>query len=153
MHIKSQKDFWSGLGFIVTGAGFSWGALNYSFGSSARPGPGYFPFGLGIILAILGGLVLFRSLTFEYPGGDRIERVAWRPLLTIHGALALFGILLPTLGMVISLPVLVVISALAGDEFHIGEALANAAILTFGSWVIFVWGLGLTIPMWPAFLG
>ena len=47
MKIKSQKDFWSGLMFIVVGIGFAWGATNYSFGSSARPGPGYFPFGLG----------------------------------------------------------------------------------------------------------
>ena len=49
MKIKSQKDFWSGLMFLVVGIGFAWGALNYSFGSSARPGPGYFPFGLGIL--------------------------------------------------------------------------------------------------------
>ena len=33
--------------------GFAWGATNYSFGVAARPGPGYFPFGLGIILAVI----------------------------------------------------------------------------------------------------
>mgnify|MGYP000299459548 CR=1 FL=1 len=53
MKIKSQKDFWSGLMFVVVGIAFSWGATSYSFGSSARPGPGYFPFGLGILLAAL----------------------------------------------------------------------------------------------------
>jgi hypothetical protein len=55
--------------------------------------------------------------------------------------------------MMIALPLLVVTSALAGDEFHFGEALLNAAILTAGSWVIFIWGLGLVIPLWPAFGG
>ena len=54
MKIKSQKDFWSGLMFVVVGIVFAWGATNYSFGVAARPGPGYFPFGLGILLAILG---------------------------------------------------------------------------------------------------
>ena len=54
MKIKSQKDFWSGLMFIVAGVGFAIGATNYSFGTSARPGPGYFPFGLGILLATAG---------------------------------------------------------------------------------------------------
>ena len=39
MKIKSQRDFWSGLMFVVIGIGFAWGALNYSFGTSARPGP------------------------------------------------------------------------------------------------------------------
>jgi hypothetical protein len=46
----------------------------------------------------------------------------------------------------------VIVAAKAGDEFHWGEALVNAAILTAGSWVIFIWGLKLTIPLWPAFL-
>ena len=37
MKIKSQRDFWSGLMFIVVGIGFAWGATNYSFGTSAGP--------------------------------------------------------------------------------------------------------------------
>ena len=40
MKIKSQRDFWSGLMFVAVGVGFAWGATNYSFGTSARPGPG-----------------------------------------------------------------------------------------------------------------
>jgi hypothetical protein len=42
---------------------------------------------------------------------------------------------------------------MAGDEFHWGEALINAVVLTIGSWLIFIKGLGLTIPVWPAFVG
>ena len=152
MRIKSEKDFWSGLMFLVVGAGFAAGALNYSFGSSARPGPAYFPFGLGVILAALGLVVLFKALTARTRGGDRITRVRWRPLLIVLGSVALFGVMLPPLGMAISLPVLVVISALASDEFHIGEACINALVLTVFSWLVFVKGLGLTIPVWPAFL-
>ena len=37
MTIKSQRDFWAGLLFIVVGVGFAWGATNYGFGTSARP--------------------------------------------------------------------------------------------------------------------
>lgn len=153
MKIKSQRDFWSGLMFIVVGVAFAWGATAYSFGQSARPGPGYFPFGLGIILAILGALVLFKALTIETEGGEPIGAVAGKPLFIILGAVVLFGLLLPRLGLVITLPILVVVSSMAGDEFHWGEALANAAILTAGSWLIFVYGLGLTIPLWPTILG
>jgi hypothetical protein len=152
LKIKSEKDFWSGLMFLLVGAGFAVGALNYSFGSSARPGPGYFPFGLGVILALIGLIVLFKSLTVSTPDGDRISKVKWKPLLVVLGAVSLFGVLLPTLGMVISLPVLIVISAMAGDEFRWREAVANAVLLTFFSWLVFVLGLGLTIPMWPVFL-
>lgn len=153
MKIKSQKDFWSGLMFVAVGVAFSWGALNYSFGSSARPGPAYFPFGLGVLLAILGAVTLFEALTIETEDGEPIGAISWKPLLIIVGSIALFGFLLPRLGMVLALPILVVTSALAGDEFHWGEALGNAAVLTVGSWAIFIYGLGLVIPLWPAFMG
>ena len=95
MKIKSQKDFWSGVMFIAVGAAFAWGATEYSFGSSARPGPGYFPFGLGVLLALLGGLVTFKSLTIETADGDPIGPWAWKPLFIIIAAIAVFGLTLP----------------------------------------------------------
>lgn len=153
MKIKSQKDFWSGLMFIAVGVGFAWGATNYSFGTSARPGPGYFPFGLGVLLSVLGAIVLFKAMTIEVEGGDPIGKWAWKPLLIIVVSVAGFGFILPRLGMIASLPLLVFISAMAGDEFHWKDAIINAAILTLGSWLIFIYGLKLTIPLWPSFIG
>ncbi|URI11276.1 tripartite tricarboxylate transporter TctB family protein [Aquincola tertiaricarbonis] len=152
MKIKSQKDFWSGLMFVVVGIGFAWGATNYSFGASARPGPGYFPFGLGILMAILGAVVLFQALTIETETGDPIGKWAWKPLVIVVGAVAAFGWLLPHMGMVIALPLLVLISAAASDEFRLREALINAVVLTIFSWLIFIKGLSLVIPLWPSFM-
>jgi hypothetical protein len=151
--IKSERDFWSGLAFLVTGAGFSWGATSYKFGNSAQPGPAYFPFGLGILLAILGAFVVFEALTIDTADGGKIGAWGWKPLLWILGAVVFFGWALPLLGMVIALPLLILITARAGDEFHWGEALLNAAILTAGCWAIFTLALKLTIPLWPSFLG
>ena len=108
MKIKSQRDFWSGLMFIAVGVGFAIGATNYSMGRRARQRPcaqplgahvaalgasgrGYFPLGLAIMLAILGAFVLFKSLTIESEGGDPIGAFAWRPLLIIVAAIAIFG--------------------------------------------------------------
>jgi hypothetical protein len=153
LKVKSEKDFWSGLMFVVAGIGFAWGATNYSFGSAARPGPAYFPFGLGVILAVLGAIILFKSLVVETEGGDRIGGIAWKPLGIIVGSVVLFGFTLPLLGMVIALPLLVLTSALAGDEFHLGEALANGVVLMVASYGIFIKGLGLIIPVWPSFIG
>ena len=152
MKIKSQRDFWSGLMFIGVGLAFAWGATNYSFGSSARPGPGYFPFGLGILTALLGAMVLFKALTIEVEGGDPVGAFAWKPLIYIVATVSVFGWTLPHLGMVIALPILVVVAALAGDEFHWKDALINSVILTVGSWAIFIYGLKLTIPLWPSFI-
>jgi hypothetical protein len=138
LKIKSEKDFWSGLMFVVVGLGFAWGATNYNFGSAARPGPAYFPFGLGILLALLGALVLLKSLTLEVRGGDKIEPWPW--------------LMLPRVGMVVTLPLLIAVASLASGEFRLKEVLINAAVLTLGCWLVFIKGLNLTIPLWPTFL-
>ena len=152
MKIKSQKDFWSGLMFVAVGIAFAWGATSYSFGSSARPGPGYFPFGLGVLMAILGGFLLFGALTIETDDGDPIGRWAFRPMLIIMGSVALFGFLLPRLGMALSLPILVITASLAGDEFHWKDCVLSVVVLTLGSYLIFIKGLNLVIPVWPKFI-
>ena len=152
MKIKSQRDFVSGLMFLGVGIVFAVGATNYSMGNSARPGAGYFPLILSVLMAILGAIVLFKSLTIETEGGDKIGAFAWKPLIIIVVAIAVFGALLPRLGMVVTIPILIIITSLAGDEFGWKGVVANSIVLTFGSWVIFVWGLKLTIPMWPWFI-
>ena len=152
MKIKSQRDFWSGLMFIAVGVGFAWGATNYSFGSSARPGPGYFPFGLGILQALLGAFLLFEALVVETEDGEPIGTWAFKPLFIIMASVATFGFLLPRLGMMFSLPLLIITTSLAGDEFHWKDALISVVVLTLGSWFIFIYGLKLVIPLWPPFI-
>ena len=152
MKIKSQRDFWSGLMFLLVGAGFAMGATNYSMGSSARPGAGYFPLILSVILTILGAIVLFESLTIETEDGEPIGSIAWRPLIVIVLAITVFAILLPRAGMFITIPILIIIVSFAGDEFGWIGVLISSVVLTAFSWLIFIKGLGLTIPLWPAFM-
>jgi len=149
MKIKSQRDFWSGLIFVLVGVAFAWGSMSYRFGSSAQPGPAYFPFFLGVLLALMGGMVLFKALSIESDGGDPIGKIAWKPLLIIVAAIIVFGLALPRLGLVLTLPILVTMSALAGNQFRWRDALLNSLVLTAMSWVLFVWGLKLPLPVWP----
>lgn len=150
MKIKSQKDFVSGIALIVVGAAFAIGATNYSFGTAIRPGPGYFPFGLGIILALLGLIVLISAFKHDREGGDPIGAIPWRPLICIVGAIVFFGYFLPKLGFLISFPIMIVLTAAGGNEFTWKDALLNAVILTAMSYAIFIYALQLTIPLWPA---
>lgn len=149
MKIKSQKDFVSGLALIAVGSAFSIGATNYSFGTSIRPGPGYFPFGLGIILAILGLVVLFDAFKREHKNGDPIGAVPWRALGCIVGAIIFFGFFLPRWGFMITFPLMIIITAAGSREFTWKDAVLNAVILTVLSYAIFIYGLQLTIPVWP----
>ena len=152
MKIKSQKDFWSALMFIIAGLGFAAGALNYRFGSSAQPGPGFFPFGLGVLLALLGALILFKSLSIESDGGEPVGRFPWRPLVVVPLSVVIFGFAIEPLGLLVALPLLILVTSLAGDEFRLREVLLNTVVLTAGSWLIFIKGLNLVMPLWPAFI-
>ena len=92
-------------------------------------------------------------MTIESPDGDPIGAFAWRPLIVILASVALFGFLLPRLGMFICLPLLVIMSSLASDEFTWKGAILNAVVLTVMSWGIFIVGLKLTIPLMPTVFG
>jgi drug/metabolite transporter (DMT)-like permease len=150
MKIRSQKDFVSGILLIAVGTAFAAGSTNYSFGTSIRPGPGYFPFGLGVILAVLGLIILFGAFTTERGDGDPIGAVPWRPLIALAGALVFFACFLPKWGFLPSFPVMIVVTSAGGSEFTWRDALLNAFILTALSYAIFIHGLRLNIPLWPA---
>ncbi|MGO4277570.1 Tripartite tricarboxylate transporter TctB family protein [Cupriavidus sp. OV038] len=151
MRIRSQKDFASGLMFVLVGFGFSFVARGYSMGTAAKMGPGYFPFWLGIVLAILGALVLWGSLSSK---GEEDQLARWdiKSLLWILGAVVLFGLLLKPLGMVLSVLVLVLVSSMASHEFSWKGAILNSIILVVISLGAFVYGINLQMPVWPAFL-
>ncbi|WP_420993263.1 tripartite tricarboxylate transporter TctB family protein [Cupriavidus sp. 30B13] len=151
MRIRSQKDFASGLMFILVGFGFSWVARGYSMGTAAKMGPGYFPFWLGIVLALLGALVLWGSLSSKTED-DQLARWDIKTLLWILGSVVLFGLLLKPLGMVLSVLVLVLVSSMASHEFSWKGAVLNAIVLVLISVGAFVYGINLQMPVWPAFL-
>ena len=160
MHLKSQKDFFSGLLFIAIGIAFAWGATTYNVGEGARMGPGYFPLMLGIVLALIGAVVLFTSLVVEMEGGDRIGKWAWRPLFFIIAANLAFVVLLgglpsigvPAMGLIAAIFALTIISSMADGHFHIREVLILSAILAAGSFVAFILVLKLQIQVWPSFI-
>jgi len=160
VNIKSQKDFFSGLMFVVVGIAFAWGATKYSIGTGARMGPGYFPLILGTLMAIIGAVITFKSLVVKTADGDKIGAWAWRPLGYILAANLVFGILLaglpsiklPAIGLIAAIYALVLISSMAEPDWKLKPTLILATVLTAGSYVIFVKGLGLTFPVWPAFI-
>ncbi|MNQ72224.1 Tripartite tricarboxylate transporter TctB family protein [compost metagenome] len=160
MKIKSQKDFLSGVMFVCVGLAFAIGATNYTIGSGARMGPGYFPLVLGVLLAVGGAVVIFGALTFQTPDGDPVGRIAWKPLLLIIGANLVFGLLLgglptlgvPAMGLLIAIYALVVIASIAGTKFSLKTSLILATILAIGSYLTFIVGLSLQFQVWPTFI-
>jgi len=158
--IKSQKDFFSGLMFAIIGGGFAWGATNYSIGTGARMGPGYFPLLLGILLAVLGAFTVFYSLIEHTEDGDKIGSFAWRPIIYILGANVIFGILLaglpslglPPMGLIAAIYALTIIASKAGDVFNFKEVFMLATFLSVLSYLAFIKLISLQMPVWPTFI-
>ena len=160
MKIKSQKDFFSGLMFLVVGGGFAWGATTYSVGTSARMGPGYFPLLLGILLGIIGAAIMFKATVVETVDGDKIGKWAWKQIFFIISANLLFGVLLaglpsfgvPAMGLIVAIYGLTFVASLAGEHFRVKEVFILATVLAAGSYAAFVWALKLQFPVWPSFI-
>ncbi len=161
MLIKSQKDFFSGLMFTVVGAAFAYGATGYSVGTGGRMGPGYFPLLLGVILAFLGGIIMFKAFVSKaHPDGDKIGKWAWKPLVLIISANLLFGVMLgglpsiglPPMGLIAGIFALTIVASLAGDRFNLKEVLILSVILSIGSYGAFILLLKLQFPVWPTFI-
>jgi hypothetical protein len=159
VNIKSQKDFFSGLMFMSVGAAFAWGATKYSVGTGARMGPGYFPLMLGLLLAVLGSVITFKSLVVETEGGDKVGSWAWKPLVFIILANLSFGVLLaglpsiklPAMGMIVGIYVLTFIASMAEPGWKVKNTFILSTILAIGSYIAFVVILKLQFPVWPVF--
>ena len=160
MHIKSQKDFYAGLLFTLVGSAFGWGALDYQVGTSARMGPGYFPMMLGVLLALLGGVMMLRAVLAQPDGVQAIGPWAWKPLVAIISANLLFGVALgglprlklPALGLMLGIYLLTFMACLAGERFKFKEATLLATALAGLSYLAFVLLLKLQLPVWPVFV-
>jgi hypothetical protein len=152
MRIKNQKDFWAGVMFIGFGSFFAGFGTEYTFGSADRMGPGYFPTLLGIIVIVLGIIVAISGLSPKAEE-EKVDKFDWRTLFFVLFPIVLFGLVLNSLGLIVALFLLVMISSYAGHEFRWKEALVNSVVLIVLCFVIFVYALKLQFPLLPTFIG
>jgi hypothetical protein len=148
---RNPKDLWAGVLFVVLGVGAMVVARRYPFGGPANMGPGFFPTLLGGLLALLGAATALRGLRFTLTR-EEAPAFHWRPLLVVLGAIVLFGLLLQPLGLALTSALLVLASRGAAPDFRWREAGVSALALTVFTALVFVWGLRLPVPLWPAFL-
>lgn len=160
MKVKSEKDLFAGLMFVVLGIAFVLGSRSYTLGTGAKMGPGYFPTILGVVLTLIGIGVTLIGVTSGPSDGDKIGKFAWKPLFFIITANLAFGasiggipsINLPPFGLVFGIYLLTFISAKAGDEFDFKEVAVLSTVLAVMSYLAFIVLLKLQFPVWPTFI-
>ncbi|HWA37442.1 MAG TPA: tripartite tricarboxylate transporter TctB family protein [Burkholderiales bacterium] len=113
------------------------------------------------ILAVLGLATHFAGLPRDYAilAGTTIVAVlaiwfrpATKPLVLICAACVAYGYLMKPLGLVLSTAALVFIAAFGGHEFRWREVAILYVLLIVFSVLVFVKGLTLPFPLWPAAL-
>lgn len=148
--IRNTRDVLAGLLFMAFGAVALFLAQSYAIGTAARMGPGYFPRLLGFLLLGLGALQLVLGLRSRIVAPLDLH---WRPLTILLLSVSLFIVLTPWVGLVASGLALALVSSAASREFRWKEALVVGVVLGAAAAALFVRGLGVPLPIWPAFPG
>ena len=138
LRLKSPQDLGAGLIFILIGAAGLYFGQDLRFGSSARMGPGFFPYYVSLGIVLIGLVVGARSFAFN---GPPIEAMKLRPILCVLAALLVFGFAMDTLGLIFSAVALTVISVLAQRRPNWRDTLLLAAGMTAFCVDVFVYAL------------
>jgi hypothetical protein len=144
--IRGPRDFCAGLIFLFFGVLAAYIARDYPMGSAVRMGPGYFPYLLGILLALLGVVICLKSLVIH---GERIESANLRALLLVLGAVGIFAATIEIAGIVISTVLLVGVGAAASPESRVREVVVLIVFLVALAVGVFTYGLGLPFKILP----
>jgi hypothetical protein len=147
--LRSATDLAAALLFASFGLLGLWLAGDLRIGTAMRMGPGYMPRLLCWILLGFSALVAVRAFTID---GPVLEKWHVRPLLMILFSIWLFAVLIDRIGLVGTVLVAAVVSALATAESRRIEVAILAFALSVFSAVVFVRLLGLPMDLWPEFL-
>jgi hypothetical protein len=151
MKIRNQRDFWSGVLFVITGVLFMILSRQYQFGTAAKMGPGFFPTMLGGIMTVLGVMLALPAMSSKSPE-IKVDRIDFKVIGVILLAVGVYAATLPTLGFIVSLFLLIFISSMASHEFTLKTTAISSVVLLIFSWLVFVKGLELQFPFLPTFL-
>jgi hypothetical protein len=148
MLIRNQRAFAAGALFLIVAIFYFVMSFNYTTGTPARMGPGFFPRMVSIIFGLIALGILFSSVA-PRAKSEKLEKWDFKGLLWIAGSVAMFGVMLPIFGFIIALSTLVIIASLASAEFTWRGALVNTVVLVIFCYGVFIYGISLQFPVWP----
>jgi len=148
--IRNPKDFWAGVIYVAVGLAAIIIGRDYGMGTASKMGPAYFPTVLGGLLALIGLISIVRSFQ---RAGEPLGVFAYKGAALVLGSTVLFGVLVRGAGVVISLVVLVIMSAYASIKFRWAPSIALAIGLAVFSVLVFIKGLGIPLPLLGPWFG
>lgn len=135
-------------GLLLTGFGLFvalYAGGQYTVGTAARMGPGFFPMVLGWVLVGLGLLIAlfsFRKTLHQL----RPPSFALRPLGAVFGSILVFSLVVESLGLIPATLALTAVAVFAERPVRFGRSVLLAIGLAVLSWAIFSFALQMTLP-------
>lgn len=123
-----------------------WAGRDLRFGTPAMMGPGFLPDVICGLLLAIGGFVLIKALVKDR---EPIGETNIKPLIILIIAIAGFAFLAEGFGFVVSTIWLLVIGSLADQESRWREIAMSTVVLTIFGALVFVYGLGVQMPILP----
>ncbi len=148
--IRNQKDFYSGLLFILFGVAFMWIAQDYNFGTARRMGPAFFPVILSGILIAIGIAIAVRGVAVP---DEPMRGFTLKGLVLVIVGTLLFGFLVRNAGVPVATAALVATSAYASQRFNWKPTLVLSIGMAVFCVVVFIYALGLPMPVRGPWLG
>jgi hypothetical protein len=146
LRITNKRDFLAGLMFIAIGVAALVFGRDLRMGTAVRMGAGFFPFVLTGVLIVLGLVITASGIKSS---AETHIRLSWRPLILIPAAVALFALLINTAGLAITTAAVIVVSRLVRPNYSWTETILLALGSAIVAAVVFYYGLGLNLPLWP----
>lgn len=146
MASRSSKtaDIEAGVFFALLGGLTAALSLRYPLGTIAVMGPGMFPLILGVLLTTLGLSILAKGLLME---GEDARRFPIGSAILIAASLLVFAFLVVSVGLLVAVPAQVFVALWASDHFTFKRAVALSAGLLAFCYVVFIYFLGVSVPM------
>lgn len=146
---QAGRDFYGGLLMVLIGGGAVLTALSYPLGTLANMGPGFYPFILGVLLALTGLAIALSGLSRRGGGSGeaRSEKLDRRGGLCILLGTLAFPLLGLYGGLVPATFATVFIAALGDRGNRWRDAILLALSMTAIAIVVFWWALQVQIPL------
>ncbi|MEJ8570695.1 tripartite tricarboxylate transporter TctB family protein [Microbaculum marinum] len=146
--IRSPKDAYGGLALMLLAAVAWWGSLDLAGSQGTQFGPGTAPRLFAGLLFATGFAVMIMGLCKD---GEKIERYGIRGPLLIGASVVLFAAAVGSFGLPVTAFFTILVASAASHETRWIEAIVWAAFLSIGCTLLFVFALGLSLPLWPDF--
>ena len=145
---RDYRDIISGLVVLLFGVFISiYAANSLRLGSLDDMGPGMFPFGVGILIAICGAAICVPG--FSRPG--TLPGLPLFPCFIILASIIVFSLVVQNFGFIPAIVLQVFLSGVASSKSRLKLSLLLSIGLCIAVYLIFRVGLGLHLPIvnWP----